>query len=143
MFIKIMFSSCSLKWSQAIKFQFIKKISQLVDGMLNWKCISCTFKFCPKLWINVVIVTQAYPNMGSSIKDACTNVGIFGTPYLCPGLSTLTTPPPCPCGHKTGIFKTLQLVNNSHWMVKKLIILILDVHKFVFLLENFDNSIPK
>ena len=41
------------------------------------------------------------------------------------------------------LFETLQLVKNSHWRVKNLTILILDVHKCVFLLDNFDNSTPK
>ena len=66
-------------------------------------------------------------------------------PSPCPGLSTFGWPPPPPVRADTrlALFETLQLVNNSHWRVKKLIILILDVHTCVFLLDNFDNSIPK
>ena len=70
----------------------------------------------------------------------------LGPPSPSPGLSTFgwPNPSPCPCGHtRLALFETLQLVNNSHWRVKKLIILILDVHTCVLLLDNFDNSIPK
>ena len=58
-----------------------------------------------------------------SMKDVCTNLGIFGTP----------PPPPVPAGPPFGdhptppvradtrlaLFETLQLVNSSHWSVKK------------------------
>ena len=64
----------------------------------------------------------------------------------CPYLSTFgwPPPPPDPCGDtRLRLFERLQLVNNSHWTLKKLIILILDVDICAFLLDNFDNSIPK
>ena len=59
---------------------------------------------------------------GSSIKDVRINLGIFGTPpYACPGLSAFGWPPPHPARVDTrlALFETLQLVNNSHWRVKK------------------------
>ena len=59
---------------------------------------------------------------GSSIKDVRINLGIFGTPpYACPDLSAFGWPPPHPARVDTrlALFETLQLVNNSHWRVKK------------------------
>ena len=58
--------------------------------------------------------------MGSSIKDVRTNLGIFGLPSACPGLSTFGQPPPPPlpppvrADTRLALFETLQLVNNSH-----------------------------
>ena len=62
----------------------------------------------------------------SSIKDVRPNSWIFGTPpppaQACP--HWLTTPtPPVRGDRRLALFKTSQLVNNSHWSVKKLIIL--------------------
>ena len=62
----------------------------------------------------------------SSIKDVRPNLWIFGTPLPLsrPVHIWLTTPtPPVRVDRRLALFKTLQLVNNSHWRVKKLIIL--------------------
>ena len=75
-----------------------------------------------------IFTTFSRFHKGSSIKDVCTNLGTFGTPLL---LSRsvhiwLTTPYPLPTVRVStmlALFETLQLVDNSHWRVKKLIIL--------------------
>ena len=64
--------------------------------------------------------------VGSSKKDFHTNLEIFGKlPSPCPGLFKFGCSPPHPVRLDTrlALFETLQLVNNSHWRVKKLIIL--------------------
>ena len=71
----------------------------------------------------------------------------WGTPSPCPGLSTFGWPPsPSPylCGHKASIIWNIATCEQFTLKGKKnLIILILDVHICVFVLDNFDNSIPK
>ena len=69
----------------------------------------------------------------------------LGPPFPCLGLSKFgwQPPPPVCADTRLALFEALQLVNNSHWRAKKLIILMLDVHTCLFLLDNFDNSIPK
>ena len=87
---------------------------------------------------------------GLSITDVRTNLGIFGTPLPLSRtvhiwLSTPPLPPsPCPCRHKAGIIWNITTCEQLTLKGKKnLIILILDVYICVFLLDNFDNSIPK
>ena len=63
-----------------------------------------------------------------SMKDVCTNLGIFGTPpppvQICPHLVDHPLPlPTVRVDTMLALFETLQLGNNSHWRVKKLIIL--------------------
>ena len=77
-------------------------------------------------------------------------LGNFWDPRsLCAGLPTFGWPPPlppspCPWGHKAGIIWNITTCEQFTLKgKKKLIILILDVHTCVFLLDNFDNSIPK
>ena len=64
--------------------------------------------------------------VGSSKKDFHTNLEIFGKlPSPFPGLFKFGCSPTHPVRLDTrlALFETLQLVNNSHWRVKKLIIL--------------------
>ena len=94
----------------------------------------------------IVITVDNQHTWGSSIKDVRTNLGIFGTPLPLsrPVHIRLTTPSPCPCGDKAGIIWNIATCEQFTLKgKKKLIILILDVHTCVFLLDNFDNSIPK
>ena len=56
---------------------------------------------------------------GSSIKDVCTNLGIFGTPpppvQICPHLVDHPLPlPTVRVDTMLALFETLQLGNNSH-----------------------------
>ena len=60
-----------------------------------------------------------------------------------PPLTAPPLPSPCPCGHKAGIIWNIATCEQFILKEKKLIILILDVHTCVLLLDNFDNSIPK
>ena len=68
----------------------------------------------------------------------------LGPPSPCPGLSTLSwPPPPLPVRADTrlALFETLQLVNNSHWRVKKLIILFENNIKNIWMKTVFEMSI--
>ena len=54
------------------------------------------------------LTTLSRFHKGSSIKDVCTNLGIFGTPpppvQICPHWVDYPLPPShCPCGHNAGI----------------------------------------
>ena len=76
-------------------------------------------------------------------------VNFWDTPSLCPGLSTFGRPPPPPSSPsppvradtRLALFETLQLVNNSHWRVKKLIILFENNIKNIWMKTVFEMSI--
>ena len=59
--------------------------------------------------------------VGSSIKDVRTNLGIFATPLPLsrPVHIWLTTPSPCPCGHKAGIIWNIATCEQSTLKGKK------------------------
>ena len=71
----------------------------------------------------------------------------LGPPSTCPGLSRpvhiwFTTPlPPVHADTRLALFETLQLVNNSHWRVKKLIILFENNIKNIWMKTVFEMSI--
>ena len=79
-----------------------------------------------------------------SMKDVCTNLGIFGTPppSPCPGLSTFRWPPhsPSPCRHKAGIIWNIATCEQFTLKCKKNWSFWYWMYTRVFLLGNFDNN---
>ena len=101
----------------------------------NWFIIKVTsdqlYKF---LWWNNVIVmslsrVNRWPFVLGVIHKGCPHkFGNFWDPLPLTRpvhiwLTTLPPPPSVRAGTRLAFFETLQLVNNSHWRVKKLIIL--------------------
>ena len=84
-------------WVNIESLVFIKRTINII--------INCAEKFTKQDVVKKKI--RIYFNMGSSIKDVRTNLGIFGTPLPLsrPVHIWLSThyPSPCPCGHKAGI----------------------------------------
>ena len=118
---------------------FIKILERVVQ---NQSC-RCKEKYLSSVLRGFKKSYSTQHALGSSIKDVRTNLGISGTPPVqaCPHL--VDPPSPCPWTQGWHYLKNCNLwtIHAEGW--KKLIILILDVHTCVLLLDNFDNSIPK
>ena len=121
-------SSCLKKKRSRLYLKYQKLVNQyLILFSIPQKCtkhnnLSSFLREIMQYQISKVIQNEKVLQLGSSIKDVHTNLRIFGTPSPCPGLSTFVWPPPPPVRSDTrlALIETLQLVNNSHWKVKKL-----------------------